>query len=100
MPSLPGDLLDPGIELGLSCLLHWQVGSLPIAPPGKPLGSLTEKYEESFPRRLFSVCMPLNLRAANVSTVFAYDAPSVLHTFPLFIFEKKMVSPSPAHLLG
>ena len=21
----------------MSCLLHWQVGSLPLAPPGKPL---------------------------------------------------------------
>ena len=24
-------------NLHLSCLLHWQVGSLPLAPPGKPL---------------------------------------------------------------
>ena len=23
------------------CLLHWQAGSLPLAPPGKPLSSLT-----------------------------------------------------------
>ena len=35
----PGDLPDPGIFLtqGLNphflCLLHWQVGSLPLAPP-------------------------------------------------------------------
>ena len=73
-----------GLNPGLSCLLHWQMGSLPLGPLGKSLGSLTEKYEESFPRRLFSVCTPLNLRAANVSTVFAYAVPSVLHTFPLF----------------
>ena len=35
-PSL-GDLPNPGIEL--MCLmsnLHWQAGSLPLAPPGKP----------------------------------------------------------------
>ena len=32
----PGDLPDPGIELCLFCLLHWQAGSLPLAPPGKP----------------------------------------------------------------
>ena len=25
--SPPGGLLDPGINLCLSCLLHWQVGS-------------------------------------------------------------------------
>ena len=29
----PGDLPDPGIDLHLP---HWQVGSLPLAPPGKP----------------------------------------------------------------
>ena len=27
----PGDALNPGIEL--TSLLHWQVGSLPLAPP-------------------------------------------------------------------
>ena len=32
----PGDLPNPG-NLGRSlCLLHWQVGPLPLAPPGKP----------------------------------------------------------------
>ena len=33
----PGDLPNPGIEPCLFCLLHWQVGSLPLAPPGKPV---------------------------------------------------------------
>ena len=33
----PGDLLDPGIEPGsLMSLLHWQVGSLLLAPSGNP----------------------------------------------------------------
>ena len=39
----PGDLPDPGIKPrtqgsnpGLLCLLHWQAGSLPLVPPGKP----------------------------------------------------------------
>ena len=41
LPCPPaGDLPDPGIEphisLFLLCVLHWQVGSLPVAPPGKP----------------------------------------------------------------
>ena len=31
----PGDLPDPGIEPMSLCLLHWQAGSLPLAPPGK-----------------------------------------------------------------
>ena len=33
-PRTPGDLPDPATEL--LHLLHWQVGSLPLAPPRKP----------------------------------------------------------------
>ena len=32
---IPGDLPNPGSNLHLSFLLHWQAGSLPIVPPGK-----------------------------------------------------------------
>ena len=32
----PEDLPDPGSNLYLLRLLHWQAGSLPLAPPGKP----------------------------------------------------------------
>ena len=35
--SPPEDLLDSGVELASVYLLHWQVGSLPLVPPGKPL---------------------------------------------------------------
>ena len=32
----PGDLPDPGMEpVSLTSNLHWQAGSLPLAPPGK-----------------------------------------------------------------
>ena len=46
----PGNIPDPGIfstqgsNLRLSCLLHWQVGSLPLAPPGKPSLSISIPY--------------------------------------------------------
>ena len=33
----PGDLPNPESNLCLSCLLHWQEGSLPLAPLGKPI---------------------------------------------------------------
>ena len=34
----PGDLLNLGIEPAcLTSNLHWQVGSLPLVPPGKPI---------------------------------------------------------------
>ena len=38
LPCLPPGyhLPDPGIELASFNLLHWQVGSLPLAPPEKP----------------------------------------------------------------
>ena len=32
----PGDLPDPGMEPSSLRLLHWQVDSLPLVPPGKP----------------------------------------------------------------
>ena len=32
----PGDLSNPGIEPMSLMSPHWQVGSLPLAPPGKP----------------------------------------------------------------
>ena len=37
---LQGIFLTQGSSLYLLCLLHWQVGSLPRAPPGKPLKTL------------------------------------------------------------
>ena len=36
----PGDLPDPGWNLRLLYLLHWQSGSSPLAPPGKPIGRI------------------------------------------------------------
>ena len=32
----PGDLSNPGVDPRLLCLLHCQVGSLPLVPPGIP----------------------------------------------------------------
>ena len=32
----PGGLPSPGAEPVSLCLLHWQAGSLPLAPPGRP----------------------------------------------------------------
>ena len=34
---LRGIFLTWGSNLHLLCLLHWQAGSLPLAPPGKPV---------------------------------------------------------------
>ena len=40
---LQGIFMTQGSNLHLFCLLHWQVGSLPLAPPGKPTGFLRLK---------------------------------------------------------
>ena len=37
---LQGIFLTQGSNPSLLCLLHWQVDSLPLAPPGKPLKPL------------------------------------------------------------
>ena len=37
MPSLQGILPTQGSNPHLLSLLHWQAGSLPLAPPGKPI---------------------------------------------------------------
>ena len=34
---LQGIFLTQGLNLHLLHLLHWQVGSLPLVPPGKPI---------------------------------------------------------------
>ena len=33
----PGIFLTQGLNPHLLCLLHWEMGSLPLAPPGKPV---------------------------------------------------------------
>ena len=43
LPSLQGNFQTQGLSLRLLSLLHWQAGSLPLEPPGKPHG-LWSKY--------------------------------------------------------
>ena len=49
----PGHLPDPGIKHKSLCHLHWQAGSLPLAPPGKPVKNKEMKYklDSSFPQQ-------------------------------------------------
>ena len=42
MPSSWGSS-QPKDQTRVSCLLHWQAGSLPLAPPGKPLSGHSQK---------------------------------------------------------
>ena len=48
---LPGDLPDSGLEPASLMSLHWQVGSLPLVPPGKPIYSpaiIQKKLKHAF----------------------------------------------------
>ena len=47
----PRDLPDPGIEPTSLCLLHWQAGSWPLEPPGKPAHRCLSA----------NLCLPLHL---------------------------------------
>ena len=49
----PGDLPNPGIL----CLLHWQVGPLPLAPPGCVY--LSKGFKIHFKKKKWSVGGPL-----------------------------------------
>ena len=49
---LQGIFPTQGLEPHLFSLLHWQVGSLPLAPPGKPLPPLSDPP-------ISSQCLPL-----------------------------------------
>ena len=50
LPCPPsGDHPNPGINLHLSCLLRWQAGSLPLAPPGKPHCSIYYQKKTQIP---------------------------------------------------
>ena len=48
MPS-SRDLPDSGIKPELVHLLHWQAGSLPLVPPGKPMEQGVEHLESTQP---------------------------------------------------
>ena len=50
----PGDLSKLGTE-PVSYLLHWRVGSLPLAPPGKPEFLLRPSKEMTVTRVLYDM---------------------------------------------
>ena len=60
---LPRDLPDPGIEPEslLLHLVHWQVGYLPLAPPGKPFVWITVDFPVA--QMVKNACSAQNLGA-------------------------------------
>ena len=75
---LQGTLLTQGSNLPLFCLLHWQVGSLPLAPPGKLLFPYAQELISIGPNAWEN---PLQISASLLSSSF----PLSLSVFPLSI---------------
>ena len=66
---LPGNLPNPGIELHPLCLLHWQEGSLSLAPPGKPLiGTVgnVKRHKQNFRSNYFRISIVLHFISLKV----------------------------------
>ena len=55
---LQGIFPTQGLNLGLLCLLHWQVGSLPLAPPGK--SSVSSMYYHISPLEIWLICISIS----------------------------------------
>ena len=63
MPSFRGIFLNQGWNLCLLCLLHWQVGSLPLVPPGVSIAVVLRWCENCWGFDL-RACQPLPRKAA------------------------------------
>ena len=68
-----GDLTNPGIHPSLLHLLHWEAGSLPLAPPGKPhtMPNTVHVYQQRLPVMVLISVMKIIHRA----TEHYSDAP-------------------------
>ena len=72
----PGDLPNSGIEPCLLCLLHWQAGSLPLAPPRKPL--LFRMFLSKTGYLLFLLFLSVTVHSRRLSALSSYF-PQIYH---------------------
>ena len=68
-------LPDPGIESMSLCLLHWQVGSLPLVPPGKPTMYLTVNEQHFFSLQVTELVMCRAILSVLQSLKFGLSNP-------------------------
>ena len=81
---LQGIFLTQGLNLyfpRLLCLLHWQAGSLPLAPPGKPHDQLSTllKYPSSPTYPFLSCKEKTQQQIANLHKPKRYKHQCILH---------------------
>ena len=81
----PGDIPDQGSNLRLLCLLHWQAGSLPLVPPGKPLSFLSPFKISSSQQE---ICCPYFSFVGNLSFLSDFNnfLLSVLGHIKMYIY--------------
>ena len=82
-----GDIPDQGSNLHLSCLLHWQAGSLPLVPPGKPLSFLSPFKISSSQQEICCPYFPFvgNLFSLTLTTFF-YQCLAISRCIFIFYF--------------
>ena len=73
----PGDLPNSGIKPHLSYLLRWQAGSLPLAPPRKPL--LLRMFLLKTGYLLFLLFLPVTVHSRRLSALSSYYFPQIYH---------------------
>ena len=85
----PEDLADPR---GLLCLLHWQTGSLPLVPPGKPIvhnkqSIKTERIDSYAESKIFKFHFPqIIFSSPYLSSYLCTKAGRVLDVGSCFFF--------------
>ena len=73
LPCLPpGHLPHPGLKLHLLHLLHWQVGSLPLAPPGKPRHACVWLFKKILNGIQFKAIEPYFYNWASCTLIFRF----------------------------
>ena len=77
--SSSGDLSDQGSNPRLLGLLHWQAGSLPLVPPGKPGGGCY--FELVFVRWGYTKCACVLWPEARGSSAWVREEEDVSRTF-------------------
>ena len=58
VPNSRGVFPTQGLNLSLLCLLHWQAGSLPLAPPGK--SAVSSMYYHISPLEIWLICISIS----------------------------------------
>ena len=66
MPSSGGSSWPRGLNLHLLCLLHWQAGSLPWVPPGKPIFFCTRPNKVKVTQSCPVLCDPMDYTAREI----------------------------------